>query len=566
MEKKQFTFSYRPRGTTKSLLFTAKFNTDLISNESNTGVADLAKLAVTEIDKTSCTDIFTIPYQFDFRDEYFEYLTPISDQGSCGSCWAFASTSVLASRFALATNQKVIPLSAAYSVFCAASDFEQQFVDGCQGGSLIDAFSFFNRNGSVPRTCLPYSLTTWQVGSSVVKRRVYENFTENSDNTAAEFNVTCPLSHCMSTSAKQNPEKLSFYKTVQAYIVAGTTRQHKTSDDNIRLEMTANGPVSTGFEVRQDFMNYWKDLLEGNLHGTDLIYKPKLVSATNASLGGHAVVLVGWYVINKVKCWVVANSWGATVTDFSVKSNLHDYGNNGYFLFLRGENACAIESNVVSGIPKVDPRVVSAMGFNQHDRISRLCGLVTYEINPETRRALKMAAIADLPDTLSLAQWEYPPITPENTALVHASIICPQDSPHRCAVTSLCVPSPINCGEKIPSKGKYTEMSSVSKQLQAAIDAANDLATPDGHLHEHIDALIDSYKTYEQTHDENNNLIGVNAGGTAITTARTNTCNTGCIIGTVVGVAVVVIVIIILVIYKVKPKLLTVIFVNKPGF
>ena len=37
--------------------------------------------------------------------------------------------------------------------------------------------------------------------------------------------------------------------------------------------------------------------------------------------------------------WLVANSWN------------YDWGNNGTFKILRGQNHCGIESNVVAGIP-----------------------------------------------------------------------------------------------------------------------------------------------------------------------------------------------------------------------
>ena len=48
-----------------------------------------------------------------------------------------------------------------------------------------------------------------------------------------------------------------------------------------------------------------------------------------------------WLGVEKdgTKFWWVANSWGS------------DWGLNGYFKIIRGENHCQIESNVVVGIP-----------------------------------------------------------------------------------------------------------------------------------------------------------------------------------------------------------------------
>ena len=57
------------------------------------------------------------------------------------------------------------------------------------------------------------------------------------------------------------------------------------------------------------------------------------------ALGGHAIRLLGWGVEEGTPYWLVANSWN------------YDWGNNGTFKILRGQDHCGIESNVVAGIP-----------------------------------------------------------------------------------------------------------------------------------------------------------------------------------------------------------------------
>ncbi|KAK6059366.1 papain family cysteine protease, partial [Cooperia oncophora] len=54
--------------------------------------------------------------------------------------------------------------------------------------------------------------------------------------------------------------------------------------------------------------------------------------------GGHAVKIIGWGTENDVPYWIIANSWH------------DDWGEDGYFRFIRGINDCGIEEDVVAGL------------------------------------------------------------------------------------------------------------------------------------------------------------------------------------------------------------------------
>ncbi|KHJ99399.1 papain family cysteine protease [Oesophagostomum dentatum] len=96
-----------------------------------------------------------------------------------------------------------------------------------------------------------------------------------------------------------------------------------TNETVIQREIMKNGPVIASFKVYKDFL-YYKSGIYVHTNGTEQ--------------GGHAVKMLGWGVENNVKYWLLANSWNT------------DWGENGYFRILRGENHCTIEQGAVAGM------------------------------------------------------------------------------------------------------------------------------------------------------------------------------------------------------------------------
>ena len=70
-------------------------------------------------------------------------LSPVLDQGNCGDCWAFASTSTLADRFIIGANYKN-GLSLDPYILSSCASYE----GGCKGGDIPGAIYYLAKNGT----------------------------------------------------------------------------------------------------------------------------------------------------------------------------------------------------------------------------------------------------------------------------------------------------------------------------------------------------------------------------------------------------------------------------------
>jgi len=91
--------------------------------------------------------VMALPDTFDWRDK--GAVTPVKDQGQCGSCWAFSATGNMEGQWFLAGN-KMVSLSEQNLVDCDHECLDANDCDsGCEGGLQPNAYNYVIKTGGI---------------------------------------------------------------------------------------------------------------------------------------------------------------------------------------------------------------------------------------------------------------------------------------------------------------------------------------------------------------------------------------------------------------------------------
>merc|ERR1712232_1439113 len=188
---------------------------------------------------------------------------------------------------------------------------------GCKGG--FSAWEFFKNTGVVTggdymesgtgTSCMAYSLAPC---AHVV-------------NASAEY-PKCPSREYRSPQCHKRCE-VGYAGSFNRDKLYATTSYSVRGEDQIIKELITKGPLFVAFVVYKDFLTYKSGVYHHPPNPRDMYNK----------LGGHAVTLVGYGVLNGTKYWKIKNSWN------------EQWGDNGHFLIRRGADEVGIESDVSAG-------------------------------------------------------------------------------------------------------------------------------------------------------------------------------------------------------------------------
>jgi C1A family cysteine protease len=267
-------------------------------------VSEIQKYLNKEIDEI---DENLLAKNWDWRNVSGQNFVPrLRLQKSCGSCYVFSSVSSLESRLRVLTNNvDKTEFSRQFPLSCSP------YTEGCDGGYPILVGKFFNEFEIIPEECFEYEAS----------------------------NVSCSRV-CDYTKYKKK-YSVSKYEYLGGFYGA-------TSEVSMMKEIRARGPIPGNISVPWSF-SYYKD----GIYSHEKFLSKNVGKLSKSTLFDkrlswekvdHSILIVGWGEENGVKFWIGMNTWGS------------QWGENGFFRILRGENECSIESMGDSLRIKVEDR------------------------------------------------------------------------------------------------------------------------------------------------------------------------------------------------------------------
>ncbi|XP_014246985.1 cathepsin L1-like [Cimex lectularius] len=178
-------------------------------------------------------------------------VTPVKDQGDCGSCWAFSTTGALEGQHYRKTG-KLVSLSEQNLIDCSKNvgNF------GCDGGEMEYAFTYIRENGGIDtETSYPYE---------------------------AQDDV-----------CRYSPQ----YKGA---VDTGYVKIPEGDEETLKAAIASVGPISIGIDANHNSLFNYKE---------GVYYEPEC-STENLD---HGVLLVGYGTTDDGEdYWLVKNSWGTS--------------------------------------------------------------------------------------------------------------------------------------------------------------------------------------------------------------------------------------------------------------
>lgn len=240
-------------------------------------------------------DISAVPQSVDWRTK--GVVTPVRQQGHCGSCWAISAVETIESALALSTGDTPVTLSVEQILVCCATQHHSQ-CSSCMGGDPTAAYRYIqdNSTGLDSESDYPYDPQT------------------------------NPFDPPPCKASSRNPVvKVNSWSYAVPRCGGGKCTPSETGnqEEALAAAVAQYGPVSVCIDAEKDFIDYKSGIYNGTC-------------STDVMRQNHCVSLVGYNLMEKY--WLVRNSWGTS------------WGEDGYIRMAMGRNLCGItnEATIVN--------------------------------------------------------------------------------------------------------------------------------------------------------------------------------------------------------------------------
>lgn len=308
------------------------------------------------ITDTTLGDYFieTKPYTGKLPPNYISpYLSNSHDQGKCGSCWAYAVTSMLNDRFNRYMKSTIMKLSPIPLLLCdwnSLRDTEKRVAEprdvltryiseyACFGNTLLSALRYSYVFGTTLDTCVGFQLRAL-------------------DKPVADLYGVSDPPFCSSVMSDFEDMCIDYSIQDNGQIYGTPARRYRASSiyafppnmpiSNIQYDIYRNGPIVSTMATYDDFIQH--DPKTDPPYGTN--------PSSGSYRGDHAIEIIGWTETS----WIVRNSRGS------------NWGiDGGIFYCLKGRNINGIESNMITcGIDvfeKHEPNIMYQKPFKGSER------------------------------------------------------------------------------------------------------------------------------------------------------------------------------------------------------